>query len=352
MTARWWVPGSDRERRQMAQGSDGRFSSCRRLVPGLGALMRCRRSWWNGDLLVGVTEAACLVPQVMACAGVAGLPPAAGLSIRRLSSSLLRRLAFLFTVKRYVPQLPGPLLAVILATTAVAVVHIDGRHRLKVISSAPSGLPSLALPDWASCRTSCCPRSLLRWAPPSQAHSLAAGAAVLAVLRFLSPLLARTPSAVLGALVMYAAVRMIDVAGFRRLESFRKRELLLALSCLVGLLAYGVIVAIGLSMAERRTWVARACTTQWRAWCLAWQARTTRTTTRQPVRSPGCWSTATTRRCSSPMPRPSEAGPRPPSTPWPVRIAVSAQSGLEDVEGGSVRASRRPDRCTTRAPGP
>ncbi|MGW1289839.1 SulP family inorganic anion transporter [Streptomyces sp. NPDC002586] len=91
----------------------------------------------------------------------------------------------------------------------------------------------------------------------SHAHSLAAGAAVLAVLRFLSPLLARTPSAVLGALVMYAAVRMIDVAGLRRLESFRRRELLLALSCLVGVLAYGVIVAIGLSMAERRTWVAR-----------------------------------------------------------------------------------------------
>jgi MFS superfamily sulfate permease-like transporter len=62
---------------------------------------------------------------------------------------------------------------------------------------------------------------------------LVAGAAVLAVLLFLS-LLTSTPTAVLGALVVYAAVRMIDLAGFRRLASFRRRELLLALGCLVG----------------------------------------------------------------------------------------------------------------------
>ncbi|WP_316311336.1 SulP family inorganic anion transporter, partial [Clavibacter michiganensis] len=49
----------------------------------------------------------------------------------------------------------------------------------------------------------------------SQVYSLIAGVVVLAVLLFLSPLLSRTPSAVLGALVVYAAVRMIDLAGFR-----------------------------------------------------------------------------------------------------------------------------------------
>ncbi|MFE2041968.1 SulP family inorganic anion transporter [Streptomyces sp. NPDC059477] len=95
----------------------------------------------------------------------------------------------------------------------------------------------------------------------SQAYSLVAGAVVLAVLLFLSPLLARTPSAVLGALVVYAAVRMIDLAGFRRLSAFRRRELLLALGCLAGVLAldilYGVLVAVGLSVAELLTRVAR-----------------------------------------------------------------------------------------------
>lgn len=95
----------------------------------------------------------------------------------------------------------------------------------------------------------------------SQAYSLVAGAVVLAVLLFLSPLLAHTPSTVLGALVVYAGVRMMDLAGFRRLAAFRRRELLLALGCLVGVLTldilYGVLVAVGLSVAELLTRVAR-----------------------------------------------------------------------------------------------
>lgn len=65
----------------------------------------------------------------------------------------------------------------------------------------------------------------------------------------------------LGALVVYAATRMIDLAGFRRLASFRRRELLLALGCLAGVLAldilYGVLVAVGLSVAELLSRVAR-----------------------------------------------------------------------------------------------
>lgn len=38
-----------------------------------------QRSWLRGDLVGGVTVAAYLVPQVMAYAAVAGLPPVAGL---------------------------------------------------------------------------------------------------------------------------------------------------------------------------------------------------------------------------------------------------------------------------------
>lgn len=76
-----------------------------------------------------------------------------------------------------------------------------------------------------------------------------------------SPLLAHTPSAVLGAVVIYAAVRLIEIGEFRRLARFRRRELLLALGCTVGVLTlgilYGVLVAVALSVVELLARVAR-----------------------------------------------------------------------------------------------
>ncbi|MCX4766888.1 sulfate permease [Streptomyces sp. NBC_01275] len=428
----------------MSHGSRERAPRLRRLLPGLSALTGYRRAWLHGDLLAGVTVAAYLVPQVMAYAGVAGLPPVAGLwailpalalyalfgSSRLLSvgpesttalmtavvvgplavgdpgryatlaaalavtvgllclvawalrlgfvADLLSRpvligylagvalimivdqlpkltgvpttgaeflpqlwsfvgnlsdahlatvlfsavtLAVLFAVARWFPALPGPLLAVVLATATVVVLDLDDRYGLKVIGEIPSGLPHPAVPDLtevpqlvlpalgvllvgytdfvltarafadrddegpgldanqeflalgaanlgagtlhgfpvssSASRTALASSAGAR----SQVYSLIAGVVVLAVLLFLGPLLARTPSAVLGALVCYAAVRMIDLAGFRRLASFRRRELLLALGCLVGVLAldilYGVLVAVGLSVAELLSRVAR-----------------------------------------------------------------------------------------------
>lgn len=414
----------------------------RRPAPGLGRLLGYRRSWLRGDVLAGITVAAYLVPQVMAYAGVAGLPPVAGLwailpaiaayavfgSSRLLSvgpesttalmtatvvaplaagdpakyaaltaalavavglmclvawalrlgfvADLLSRpvligylagvalimvvdqlpkltgvdtegdgfftkfwsfltglgnvhgptlalslaaLAFLFTAVRYVRLVPGPLLAVVLATAAVALSDLDRRHGVAVIGDVPAGLPGFAAPELSELPhlllpavgvllvgytdfvltarafaerdhdpldgnqeflalgaanlgagalsgfpvSSSASRTALASSTGarSQAYALVAGAAVLAVLLFLSPLLSRTPSAVLGALVVYAAVRMIDLAGFRRLASFRRRELLLALGCLIGVLTldilYGVLVAVGLSVAELLTRVAR-----------------------------------------------------------------------------------------------
>ncbi|WP_330350532.1 SulP family inorganic anion transporter [Streptomyces sp. NBC_00582] len=413
-----------------------------RPLPGLTVLAGYRRGWLRGDLLAGVTVAAYLVPQVMAYAGVAGLPPVAGLwailpalglyalfgSSRLLSvgpesttalmtatvvaplaagdpgryavlaaalaitvgllclaawllrlgfvADLLSRpvligylagvalimivdqlpkltgvettgskffpqmwsflrnlpdlhlatvlfsagiLALLFAVARWFPKVPGPLLAVVLATSAVTLFDLDGRYGLKVIGEIPSGLPSLSFPSLSdlprlvlpavgvllvaytdfvlTARAFADPESpqldadqeflalgtanlgagVLHGFPVSssasrtalassagarsQAYSLVAGAVVLAVLLFLGPLLTHTPSAVLGALVVYAAVRMIDLAGFRRLASFRRRELLLAVGCLAGVLVldilYGVLVAVGLSVAELLTRVAR-----------------------------------------------------------------------------------------------
>ena len=49
------------------------------MIPGLAMLRGYQRSWLRGDLIAGVTVAAYLVPQVMAYATVAGLPPVVGL---------------------------------------------------------------------------------------------------------------------------------------------------------------------------------------------------------------------------------------------------------------------------------
>ena len=428
----------------MSQSSVGGAPRWRRLLPGLGALLGYRRSWLKGDVLAGMTVAAYLIPQVMAYAGVAGLPPVAGLwailpalalyavlgSSRLLSvgpesttalmtatvvgplaagdparyatlaatlaiavgllcvlawatrlgfvADLLSRpvligylagvalimivdqlpkltgarttgsaffpqlwsfvrhlarvhaatvlftvvaLGVLFTVAHFFRSVPGPLLVVAFGTAAVSVFDLDGRYGITVIGDVPLGLPVVAVPDLAELPhlvlpavgvllvgytdfiltarafarrddegpgldanqeflalgaanlgagtlhgfpvSSSASRTALASSAGarSQAYSLVAGAAVLAVLLFLSPLLARTPTAVLGALVVYAAVRMIDLSGFRRLASFRRRELLLALGCLAGVLAldilYGVLVAVGLSIAELLTRVAR-----------------------------------------------------------------------------------------------
>ena len=65
----------------------------------------------------------------------------------------------------------------------------------------------------------------------------------------------------LGAIVIYAAVHLIDVAGLRRLAAFRRSELLLALAATAGVLAfdilYGILVAVGLSVVDLLARVAR-----------------------------------------------------------------------------------------------
>src|SRR5215211_3890963 len=48
-------------------------------VPGLAVARGYRRSWLRGDLVAGIVLSALLVPQGMAYAKLAGLPPVAGL---------------------------------------------------------------------------------------------------------------------------------------------------------------------------------------------------------------------------------------------------------------------------------
>jgi MFS superfamily sulfate permease-like transporter len=95
----------------------------------------------------------------------------------------------------------------------------------------------------------------------TQVYSLVTLACVAAVLLFAGPLLARFPTAALAALVVYAATRLVDVEGFRRLARFRRSELLLAVAALGGVLVldvlWGVLLAVGLSVAEMLHRVAR-----------------------------------------------------------------------------------------------
>jgi len=88
----------------------------------------------------------------------------------------------------------------------------------------------------------------------SQIHSIVAVTAVVLVLLVGRPLLALFPMAALGALVIYAALRLIELAEFRRIGAFRASELTLALATTAGVLLldvlYGVLVAIGLSILD------------------------------------------------------------------------------------------------------
>jgi MFS superfamily sulfate permease-like transporter len=88
----------------------------------------------------------------------------------------------------------------------------------------------------------------------SQLYSLVALVVVLAVLFVGGPVLATFPTAALGALVVYAAMRLIDVAQFRRFARFRRSELTLAVATTVAVLALGVLngilVAVGLSILD------------------------------------------------------------------------------------------------------
>ncbi|WP_327381635.1 SulP family inorganic anion transporter [Streptomyces sp. NBC_01207] len=229
-------------------------------------------------------------------------------------------LVLLLVAPRYWRLVPRPLLALVAVTALVAAFGLDERYGIAVIGSVPSGLPVPALPSLGDLPQLVIPalgvllvgysdviltarafadrgdplpldpnRELLALGAAnlgaglihgfpvsssasrtalaqsakarSQAYSLFAALAVLMVLLFLGPLLAHTPSAVLGAIVVYAAVRLVEVGEFRRLAAFRRRELLLALGCLLGVLAlgilYGVLVAVTLSVVELLARVAR-----------------------------------------------------------------------------------------------
>lgn len=95
----------------------------------------------------------------------------------------------------------------------------------------------------------------------SQVTGLVAAASVIIVVLVVPGLIALIPKAALGGIVVYAALRLIDVAGIRRLAAFRSTEFGLAMAALVGVLVFdvlaGILVAVGLSVLELFARVAR-----------------------------------------------------------------------------------------------
>lgn len=227
-------------------------------------------------------------------------------------------LTLLLLLRARAPRLPGPLLAVVAVTVTVAVLDLE-RRGVTVVGAVDGGLPHVDLPSWTDGRALMLPalgifvvgyvdnmltaRSFASRAGDdldanqellalgaanlgsaffhgfsvsssasrtalgesagsrSQLSSLVSLGVVLATLAFLGPVLAQFPAAALGALVVYAAARLVEVSELRRLARFRRRELLLALATLGGVIVlgilYGVLVAVGLSVAELLSRVAR-----------------------------------------------------------------------------------------------
>jgi high affinity sulfate transporter 1 len=137
--------------------------------------------------------------------------------------------------------------------------HIDPNRELlalgatNIVSGIAHGLPvsssasRASLGDAAGART--------------QLYSLVAAVGALVVLFGFGGVLASFPIAALGGVVAYAALKLIDVAEFRRLWNFRKREFLLAIAATASVLTFnilwGILFAIGLSVFELLTRVAR-----------------------------------------------------------------------------------------------
>jgi MFS superfamily sulfate permease-like transporter len=134
------------------------------LVGGICLLGRAARLGFLADLLsrpvlVGYMAGIALIMISGQLENVTGVPTTGDTFVAELSSfvrgvghahlpTLLLSaavLAFLVAVAALLPRLPGPLLAVLLAAAATAVLSLD-RFEVEVVGAVPAGLPVPALP--------------------------------------------------------------------------------------------------------------------------------------------------------------------------------------------------------------
>jgi SulP family sulfate permease len=217
-------------------------------------------------------------------------------------------LVMLFVLRRFAPRLPGALIFVLLAALVSWVLGLGDRG-VRLVGPIPQGLPDLGVPDltgiplgallaaavgvtlvgysdvvltgrsFASRRgeridsnqellalgaanlttglsggfpVSCSgSRTALggTMGTRSQLHSLVAVGFILLTVFAFGPALAQFPRAALGAVVVFAAVGLIEVREWRRIARFRRSELALAVMTSVGVLTFGVLQGIGIAIA-------------------------------------------------------------------------------------------------------
>ncbi|WTW98404.1 SulP family inorganic anion transporter [Streptomycetaceae bacterium NBC_01309] len=214
--------------------------------------------------------------------------------------------ALVLLLERLVPVLPGPLVALAVATVVTAVAHLDDRiSTLGEISTAapfthlgdvrlneinaliPTAL-SIAVfvyatsilttratdpkhadevdpqKEFTALGTANVATGLLGGFPANSSDSrsallarsgartqvanLVAGAAVLVTALFLMPAFKMLPNAALAGVILLSAVRLVDAAGLRRLRRLRTADFVLAAATAVGVLVTGPIGGIGIGV--------------------------------------------------------------------------------------------------------
>jgi len=229
-------------------------------------------------------------------------------------------LAIILALRRWVPRAPGALVAVGTAT-AVGVLLSLTDHGVASVGSIPAGLPTLTIPrpaaaDWMSLLPIALGITMVGYAdniltarsvgrrmhyriednqellalgtvnaaaglsqgfPISSSASrtavpamlgsatqlvgLIAAASLAASLLFLRDVLARVPQPAIAAVILAAAIAIIDLAGFRSLWRLSWTEFGLAAATTLGVLVFdvlvGVAVAVGLSVAVAVYHIAR-----------------------------------------------------------------------------------------------
>jgi high affinity sulfate transporter 1 len=222
-------------------------------------------------------------------------------------------LTLLVAIRLVSPRLPGPLIAVLAATIATTTLSLDGIG-IAVVGAVPAGLPVPGLPavgaadlaalllpalgvamvgysdnvltarafaargdhaidanrEMLALGAANVAAGLMHGFPVSssgsrtviaesvggrsQLTSLVTVAVLVVVLLVGGPVLADFPTAALGALVVHAALRLVEIGEFRRFGRFRRSELALALATTAAVLTigvlYGVLAAIALSILD------------------------------------------------------------------------------------------------------
>lgn len=221
-------------------------------------------------------------------------------------------LAVIFAVKRWGRRLPGVLIAVAGATTAVALFDLSGQAHVTVVGALPQGLPSfriagVSLSEFTALCTGAAAIALVSIADMSvlsrvyalrggyyvdenqelialgianvatglfQGFSVSSsasrtpvsesagartqitgvtGAACIALLLVFSPrLMLYVPTAALGAVVISACSSIVEIREIRRMYHLRRGEFYLSIICFLGVALLGVIqgifITVGLAL--------------------------------------------------------------------------------------------------------